>query len=77
MRFSVGTIEIDDDVRKAIKRESGQKGVAKREEAKQWVLDLVDRESRRITGKDDTPQGDVEPDVEANRHTPADEDPVG
>jgi hypothetical protein len=50
MRFSVGTLEINDVTRKAIRKEQGQKGAATRADAKTWVLDVLKAEIARITG---------------------------
>lgn len=42
MRVSIGTIEIDDDSRKIINKDLGQKGHAKRQDVKRWVENLID-----------------------------------
>ena len=37
MRVSIGVIDVDDDTRKAIRRELGQKGLATRADVKSYV----------------------------------------
>lgn len=42
MRVAIGTIDVSDDVKKAIRAKNGGKGHANRDEVKSWVLGKVD-----------------------------------
>lgn len=55
MRVSLGTVEVDDDVRKAIRESIGGKGHATRGDVKDYALDVLNRHFKLLVA------GDVEP----------------
>jgi hypothetical protein len=64
MRVSLGTIEVPDEVRKAIRKTNGGKGDATRGEVKDWALEQLQNSfDSAVTGEvpAPAPAAEVEP----------------
>lgn len=69
MRVAIGTIDVDDDVKKAIRKRNGGNGHATRDEVKEWVLGEIDTLFSELTSPTPEPKhaslADTDDDVQS------------
>lgn len=48
MKVDLGSIEVDDDTRRALRKRDGKEGLASRDEVRDWVRDTVADEEKQV-----------------------------